>query len=68
MAAAALTRKSLLERVETGGLLLIRRGPPMVAFTGFVLHVTTTLVTLAVTLLALPAFTPQVCVGLLGCV
>jgi len=33
MAAAALTRKSLLERVETGGLLLIRRGPPMVAFT-----------------------------------
>ena len=32
IAAAALTRKSLLERVETGGLLM-RRGPPMVAFT-----------------------------------
>jgi hypothetical protein len=32
MAAAALTRKSLLERLETGGLLM-RRGPPMVAFT-----------------------------------
>lgn len=32
MAAATLTRKSLLERVETGRLLM-RRGPPMVAFT-----------------------------------
>ena len=42
--------------------------PPMAAVTGLVVQLTVTALALAATLLPLPPVTPQVCVGLLGCV